>query len=121
MERIQIGGVWYRLEREERAIESIENEIAKYQAYVYETREFCFEATRLYRDRGEELDKDFSIELTDKRTGKWTTDYWDSMPWFEAVYLGNEELVANLKKQIGEVGFEQTRRFLGYLRSNGWL
>ena len=121
MERIQIGGVWYRLEREEEAVESIENEVAKYQAYVYETGEFCFEATRLYRDRGEELYKDFSIELTDKRTSKWTTDLWDSMPWFESVYFGSEEAVADLKKQISNVGVEQTRRFLEYLRSKDWL
>jgi hypothetical protein len=123
-DRIEINGVWYRRETEDVELNvkyEIDGDFAEYRGLVWETDEFCFEASRLYKDGGEELHKDFDIKFTDKRFSPWAEDHWDSMSWFEAMHLGNRDSVEGLKKEIGETGVAQTRAFLNFLARKGWL
>jgi hypothetical protein len=123
-DRIQINGVWYRRETEDvepNVQYEIDGDFAEYRGLVWETDEFCFEASRLYKKGSEELYEDFAIEFTDKRVSPWVTDTWDSMSWFEAMHLGNPDSVKALKKEIGVSGVGQTRSFLNFLARKGWL
>ena len=123
-DRIQINGVWYRRETEDvepNVQYEIGDDFAEYRGLVWETDEFCFEASRLYKKGSEELYEDFMIEFTDKRVSPWVTDIWDSMSWFEAMHLGNRDSVKGLKKEIGVSGVGQTRSFLNFLARKGWL
>jgi hypothetical protein len=123
-DRVQINGVWYRRETEEvaqRVKYEIGDDFAEYRGLVWETDQFCFEASRLYKDGGEDLYDDFSIKFTDKRVKPWVEDHWDSMSWFEAMHLGNRESVKGLTGEIGEDGVAQTQAFLNLLARKGWL
>lgn len=127
-DRIQINGAWYRREKgeTEEVKEVVKYEIGddftEYRGLVWETSEFCFEATRLYDGYSTDLlHKDFSIEFTDKRVTPWVNDIWDSMTWFEAMHLGNQESVAGLRGELGEIGVAQTQAFLNLLAKKGWL
>ena len=123
-DRIQINGVWYRRDTEDvepNVQYEIDGDFAEYRGLVWETDEFCFEASRLYKKGSEELHEDFAIEFIDKRVSPWVTDIWDSMSWFEAMHLGNPDSVKALKKEIGVSGVGQTRSFLNFLARKGWL
>ena len=63
--RIEINGVWY-VKEDTIKKPIIELEPTKFEGYVVENRDYCFEATRIFRDDGTPYN-DIDIEVTTKK------------------------------------------------------
>ena len=91
--RIQINGTWYVKED----TTNIQPETSKFDAalathfegYVYETTDYCWEATRIYKDK--EFHNGVSIKFANKKTEE--VEYWDNERWMK-------EVLHNDKKRI---------------------
>ena len=65
-DRIQINGVWYKREEPETPKYEISDiNVIKSISYVFETTDFCFEATKLSKDVGEVFFDSIDIEFTE--------------------------------------------------------
>ena len=120
MDRIEINGVWY---VKEAIKEHIELDPTHYEGYVIENSDFCFEATRIFKDDGTLYDDNCSIECTDKRSSDrkdWETEHWDNNEWLRGVLKNNPKSMT----ELGFMGNENVlffQAFLQYLTDKGWL
>ncbi len=118
--RIQIDGVWY---VKENIIKkpTIELEITKFEGYVVENRDYCFEATRIFKDDGTPYEG-VDIEVTTKKGKRkdWTTDHWDNNAWMIGILENDKDAWKELPKMSQDnILFLQT--FLQFLKDKNWL
>lgn len=116
-DRIQINGKWYveELPEEENVISSFD-----FIGHLYETDDFCFEATKMSNDDGKFFEG-FHVEFTDKRTSPWKKEFWDNHEWVIAVYNGEKEPLKDAIEIVGDKGVKTLRRFVENLKEKGWL
>jgi len=128
--RIEINGVWY--VREDATPETIYHLEAEEMNLIfseecsYETDKYCFVASRMRRDGGDEFYPDIDIEFTDKRSGDrdtWKEEYWDNNNWFKGILEGKAESTVSLDEEtdICPQGKRQLKGFLNRLVEEGWL
>ena len=127
--RIKINGVWY--VREDAItdpldyLEAEEMELTFSEECCYETDKYCFVASRMRKDGGDEFYPDISITFTDKRDDrdKWKEEYWDNNNWFKGILEGNPESIASLDEEtyLCPKGKRQFKGFLNRLVEEGWL
>jgi hypothetical protein len=125
--RIEINGVWY--VREDANIDHTEDEemdLTFSEECCYETKKYCFVASRLRKDGGDEFYPDITITFTDKRSGDrdtWKEEYWDNNEWFKGILEGNIESIVSLDEEtdICPQGERQLKGFLNRLVEEGWL
>lgn len=119
--RIEINGVWY--VREEDIKDDVADpldhlELTFSEECCYETSKYCFVASRIKKNTGDEFYPDISITFTDKRSGDrdtWKEEYWDSNNWFRGILEGSVAM------DICSQGEKQFKAFLNRLVGEGWL
>tara|TARA_Y100000385_G_C13052856_1_gene620656 strand:+ start:944 stop:1366 length:423 start_codon:yes stop_codon:yes gene_type:complete len=137
--RIEINGVWY--VREDASTDPLDHSEAEVLDLIfseeccYETINYCFVASRIKRDEGDEFYPDefndefypdVNITFTDKRSGDidtWKEEYWDNNNWFAGILEGNPESIKSLDDEIGlcKEGKKQFKGFLNRLVEEGWI
>jgi len=122
MDRIEINGVWY-VKEETATKKHIELVPTHFEVFVVENDEFCFEATRIFRDDGTPYENCVSIECTDKRSSDrkdWETEHWDNNEWLRGVLKNNPDSWKELP-DMGSKNILFLQTFLQYLTDKGWL
>jgi hypothetical protein len=125
--RIEINGVWY--VREDANIDYIEAEemdLIFSEECCYENKNYCFVASRMRKDGGDEFYPDITITFTDKRTGDrdtWKEEYWDNNKWFKGILENDPLTMTSLKEELDicSQGKRQLKGFLNRLVEEGWL
>lgn len=123
MDRIEINGVWYVKETTTEK-EYIELDPTHFEGYVVENDNFCFEATRIFKDDGTPYDNCCDIECTDKRFENrkdWKTEHWDNNEWLRGVSKNNPKSINELPASMGNKNILFLQSFLQYLTDKGWL
>ena len=130
MERIEINGVWYVREDSQVSKTLIigEDDVTHYRGIVHESDNYCFEASKLYKDftSGQDHD-DIAIEVTFKERGvpqkDWKTESWDHMGFFRGVLKNNKISIDAVRKEFNgdNEGVEDFKAFLVYLQKIHWL
>ena len=116
MDRIEINGVWY---VKEDKLDLTEKDVTFSKSCVYETSDYCWEATLTSRDNGKEFYPDLEIEFTDKKID--TTEYWDNPDWLNKVLNGSKEEIEEAKKDMSDQGLKDFKAFLKFLKEENWL
>ena len=119
MDRIEINGVWYVKEDKPNKLDLTEKDVTFSKSCVYETDDYCWEATLLSIDNGKNFYPDIDIEFTDKETK--ITEYWDNSDWLNKVLDGNKKEIEEAKKDMSDKGIEDFTAFLKFLRKENWL
>ena len=128
--RVEINGVWY--VREDAItdpidhLEAEEMELIFSEECSYETKKYCFVASRIRKDGGDEFYPDISITFTDKRNDdrdNWKEEHWDNNNWFKGILEGKAESIVSLDEEtdICPQGKRQLKGFLNRLVEEGWL
>ena len=129
--RIEINGVWY--VREDAINDSLchieERETMMSLTFseecCYETNKYCFVASRIRKDEGDEFYPGIDITFTDKRSGDrdtWKEEYWDNTIWLMEILEDNPESVKLLNEiDICSQGKKQLKGFLNRLVEEEWL
>lgn len=120
--RIQINGVWYVKEENVPAPPPISfnsDDVTHFEGCVYENNDYCWEATRIYKDSGKEFHGGVSIEFTNKITKE--VEYWDNDSWMKNVLRNNEEAVELARESMNSEGIILFRAFLYFLMDKGWF
>lgn len=122
-DRIKIDGVWYVREDISEKVSKPKKEISltEFCGMVYENEDYCWEATRLYKD-----DKTFyegiDIKFTDKRKEKpWFEDHWDNNEWFKGLLKRNPDSLNFANEVMDEEGVEEFIELLKVLEKKNWL
>ncbi|NBO22538.1 hypothetical protein EBU94_04260 [bacterium] len=92
MSRICINGVWYVPETASQPQLTNLN-VGKYLSFVYETDDYCWEASRLYKDDHETFYDDIDIKFTNKTCKPWVEEYWDNPTWFRDILENKKSVV----------------------------
>jgi hypothetical protein len=129
MERIQINGEWYVKESEIKDFlikseEELDLIPTHTESLILETSEFCFEATRCYRDNDEGFYNGIDIEFTDKRPARredWIIENWDNMSWIKGVFENDPESIKIAKKTLNEEGLKALKHLLKDAVKREWL
>ena len=119
MERIQINGKWYveeNLLKKPDPIYTID-----YLGCVYETDEFCWDASVIYKDDKKEIYDGVNIEFTDKRVKPNIVDNWDGTDWLFAIMNGESKQCKEAYELMGDTGLFSFREFLKILNQKKWL
>lgn len=116
MDRIEINGVWY---VKEDKLDLTEKDVTFSKSCTYETGDYCWEASLISKDNGEEFFPDLDIEFTDKKID--TTEYWYNPDWLNKVLDGSKEEIEEAKKYMSDQGLEDFRAFLKFLKKENWL
>lgn len=132
-DRIQVNGVWYIRETgpavNPEPVEIPDDEPTNYLGCVWETDEWCFEASILLEDDATTL-QDVSkygptIEVTDKRPenrNDWIVhDCIDNDRWMRGVLINHHEAMPDAYRMFDNSGLETFRMFLRHLVKKGWL
>jgi hypothetical protein len=122
--RIQINGTWY---VKEDSISQLGTMAPKFDAalathfegYVYETDEYCWEATRIYKDGDMGFYEGIDIEFTNKSTKE--VEYWDNESWFKNVFDNRQEAVELACESMNDDGIATFKLFIHFLMCQGWL
>ena len=123
-DRIQIDGVWYvKEEPTQNKIEIEDHQLTQCQTIVYETDDYCWEASRIYNDDGVTFYDGVDITFIDKKGNRkeWKKDYWDNDNWFREVYENDEESLETARESMNENGIAHFQAFIGKLIEKGWL
>jgi hypothetical protein len=118
MNRIEINGVWYVKEDKPNKLDLTEKDVTFSKSCVYETGDYCWEATLISKDNGKEF-YSVEIEFTDKKINK--TEYWDNPLWLNEILDGNKKEIEEAKKDMSDQGLEDFTAFLKFLRKENWL
>ena len=122
-DRIQIDGVWYVKESNAKPttkkVEIEDFDITKYKGAVYETDDYCWEATKIYKDDGT-LYSGLDIKFTDKANSE-IIRYWDNDLWMRGVLESNPESLEEAREVMDEEGIAYFQAFLAKLRKDFWL
>ena len=128
--RIEINGVWYvREDAIDDPLDYLEDEemnLTFSEECCYETDKYCFVASRIRKDGGDEFYSDIYIAFTDKRNDdrdKWKEVHWDNNNWFRGILYGNSDSIESLDEEtdICPQGKRQLKGFLNRLVEEGWL
>ena len=128
--RIEINGVWYvREDAITDSLDHLEDEemyLTFSEECIYETDKYCFVASRMRKDGGDEFYPDITITFTDKRSGNrdtWKEEYWDNNNWFKGILYGNSDSIESLDEEtdLCPQGKKQFKGFLNRLVEEGWL
>jgi hypothetical protein len=122
--RIQINGTWY---VKEDSIPQPAPMAPKFDAalaihfegYVYETDEYCWKVTRIYKDGDMGLYDGISIKFTNKITKK--VEYWDNDSWMKNVLRNVQEAVEGARESMNDNGIATFKLFIHFLMCQGWL
>jgi len=125
--RIEINGVWY--VRENANIDHIEPEemdLTFSEECCYENNKYCFVASRIRNNDGDEFYPGLSITFTDKRSGNrdtWKEEHWDNNTWFIGILENDPLTMTSLKEELDicSQGKKQLKGFLNRLVDEGWL
>ena len=126
MDRIQIGGEWYVKEstiNQPQHKELTVKDLTYFEAYVYETDKYSWEASRVYNENREPYDT-VMIEFIDKtKPGGYRSEpeLWDNNSWFIAVLEGNSEALIEAREAMDEEGIRIFKEFIGVLVEENWL
>ena len=123
-DRIQIDGVWYvKEEPTQNKIEIEDHQLTQCQTLIYETDDYCWEASRIYEDDGVTFYDGVGIEFTDKEGDHedWKKEYWDNDNWFRGIYENNEDSLKEARESMDENGIAHCQAFIGKLIEKGWL
>lgn len=119
-DRLLINGVWYVRETEPET-ETKEIETTDLICSVYETEDYVWKASKIYKDDGETLYNGIDIEFTDKTTEPWKEDHWDNMNWFKGVSNDVPESMKDANKVMNAQGVKYFKLFLKKLKEKGWF
>ena len=121
MDRIEINGVWYVKEDKPNKLDLTEKDVTFSKSCVYETDDYCWEATLLSKDNGKEFYPDLEIEFTDKKID--TIEYWDNPLWLNKILIldGDKKEIEEAKKDMSDQGLKDFTAFLKFLRKENWL
>ena len=126
--RIQINGVWYVREDSQSAEETFEDiQVIQTLECLYETDDYCWEASRMYKDDGKTFYPGINIKFTDKTyktpgdREDWIEDYWDNDTWILGVYHNEPSSMPEAKQAMNEKGIKDFRNFIHKLIQMGWL
>jgi hypothetical protein len=129
-DRIQVDGIWYVRETSTLPIVEIEEMfVTNTLGCIWESDNWCFQATAILRDEAVDLTDIFTtiidIVITDKRNSdrdKWIEhDAVDNSTWFIGVYEGNPESMPEAEEMMDEQGIAEFRGFIGHLIEKGWI
>ena len=122
MDRIEINGIWYVKE------DTIEKEIIELnpilsEEITVENNDFCFVATKMFKEDTETQLGDIDIKFTDKRVKPWKEETWDHLGFFRGCIERNPDSLLSLR---GESGFntDDVENFIAFLKEiqkRGWL
>lgn len=119
MDRILVNGIWYVKEKPE--LEIKDTDLTNFLGCLYENSEYCWEATKIYKDDGLTLYDGIDIKFTDKRSDTWKEDSWDNNTWFKGIYEDNKDSIEEAEKMMSESGIKTFKLFLGKLKEKGWF
>jgi len=114
-DRIQIDGHWYVLENTN-SLDLIE--VTEFVGTVYESKLYCFEATKILRENGTMYDS-INIKIINKQTSK--EDVCDNENFFRGVLEKNEESLTSTKEFLCDIGIVQFTSFLNLLVEKKWI
>jgi hypothetical protein len=130
MERIEIKGVWYVREdlQSPKTITIRENDVTHFRGVVHESEDYCFEASKIYKDftTGQDYDG-VEIKITFKERGvpqkDWRTEYWDHTAFFQGILKNHPGSINVIQKEFNgdNEGIEIFKAFLVYLQKIHWL
>jgi hypothetical protein len=119
-ERIQINGVWY--VKETTNEEPIELNVIDFIGCSYETSDYVWEATRIYKSLDSNILYDGAdIKFTDKTVTPWKEQHWDNDKWFFGIYNNNPESMPDAEESMNTEGIRHFRAFIGELIKREWL
>jgi len=119
MDRIVINGIWYVKEV------TIENEVIELnpihsEEITVENSDFCFVATKMFKDDTVIQLGDIDIKFTDKRVKPWKEEYWDNISFIKGVLNEDPEFLPLLPDfSVSQIKYLQA--FLQYLKDKEWL
>ena len=116
-DRIEINGVWYVREAEQ---DLDEGDVTEFKGCVYETDEYCWEATKLLKYDDKYYDE-IDIKFTDKSNKPWLSDHWDSNVWMKGVLRNDPESIKEAKTSMSKEGVAAFKWFLKILQNKGWF
>ena len=119
-DRLLINGVWYVRETEPET-ETKEIETTELICSVYETEDYVWKASKIFKDDGETLYDGFDIEFTDKTTEPWKEDHWDNMNYFNGISNDVPESMKDAYKDMNRQGVKDFKLFLNKLKEKGWF
>lgn len=123
-DRIQIDGVWYvKEEPTQNKIKIEDHQLIQCQTIVYETDDYWWEATKIYKDDGETFFDGVDIKFTNKEGDRenWKEEYWDNDNWFREVYKNDEDSLTEAREVMNENSIAHFQAFIGKLIEKGWL
>ena len=118
--RIQINGEWYVKESTiiDKKVEIEDSDIARFEGAVYENKDYCWEATKDYRNDGT-LYEGVDIKFTNKSTGK--IEYWDNDDWMVRVHENEAAAIESARESMNEEGVAHFQAFIGKLVEMFWI
>jgi hypothetical protein len=121
--RIQINGEWYIKESTVATPEPEALDLIHFEGCVHETKKYCFEATRVYKDydNREFFSNCLDIKFTDKRPSTPIIDYWDNPTWLLSIYHNDKTALEEASHLMDEDGIKDLIRFTGELIKMGWI
>ena len=122
-DRIQINGVWYVKESNTKPatkkVEIEDHQITKFKGAIFETDDYCWEATKTYKDDGS-LYSGLDIKFTDKANRE-IIRHWDNDAWMRGVLESYPESLEEARNEMDEMGVAYFQAFLAKLREDFWL
>jgi len=118
--RIQINGEWYVKESTitDKKVEIEDSDITRFEGAVYENENYCWEATKIYRNDGT-LYEGVTIKFTVKITGK--IEYWDNDDWMVRVHENEAAAMETARESMNDEGVAHFQAFIGKLVEIFWL
>jgi len=116
--RIQINGMWY---IREDLSENKDIEVSYSMSCLYESDDYCWEATRLMKDDEVSYYPGIDIKFTDKREKPWKEEHWDGNGWMVAVMKNGPDAVKSARESMCEQGVKDFKLFLNKLKEIKWL
>lgn len=127
-DKIQINGVWYVREDSIKPTSDMENSIelppVHTESLTYESKDYCFSVSRIYKDDDQSFYDGLDVEFTDKRSrnrSDWKTDHWDSDAWLLGVYNNEPESLKPANEMMCEHGIKELQFIIKQLLDRGWL
>ena len=119
--RIQINGDWYikePVDAQPKELDLVYTEMCS-----YEVLDYCFEATRRFKDydKSEFYEDTIDIKVTDKRTKSWKIHNWDNVAWFRGVFDNDKRAINDALAVMGTYEVMELTQFIGHLIKIGWI
>ena len=128
MERIEINGVWYVRESSITNNDDFEldYEIEGFRSEQlhFETKKYCFEIGRMYRDDDETFYDGLTVKFTDKRPedrNDWIVEDWDNDGFLKGVLQNDREALESARELMDSDGIKELKYIVKQLIKRGWL